>query len=71
MYKEKSGLFSLSMGRVLTSGDERMLGRGIKQLDRALGLFEFVWETGGVLTFNFKDICGCLGAKERNITYRG
>ncbi|KAJ0238048.1 Exosome complex exonuclease [Hirschfeldia incana] len=71
-HKEKSGVFSLSLGRVLTSGDEKMLGRGIKQLDRALGLFEFVWETAGMKeSINLQGHLWCLGAEERTITYRG
>ncbi|RID76668.1 hypothetical protein BRARA_B03631 [Brassica rapa] len=70
--EEKSGVFSLSMGRVLTSGDEKMLGRGIKQLDRALGLFQFVWETAGMKeSLNLQGHLWCLGAEERTITYRG
>ncbi|CAN6850269.1 unnamed protein product [Brassica oleracea] len=70
--EEKSGVFSLSMGRVLTSGDEKMLGRGIKQLDRALGLFQFVWETAGMKeNLNLQGHLWCLGAEERTITYRG
>ncbi|RYQ87627.1 hypothetical protein Ahy_B09g095149 isoform B [Arachis hypogaea] len=35
----------LCMGRILTSDSEKMIGRGVKQLDRALSLFKFVWET--------------------------
>ncbi|KFK27833.1 hypothetical protein AALP_AA8G435900 [Arabis alpina] len=71
-YKDKSEFFCLSMGRILTSTDEKMLERGIKQLDRALGLFEFVWETAGMNeTINLQGHLWCLGAEERSITYRG
>ncbi|KAL0890678.1 hypothetical protein Bca101_014661 [Brassica carinata] len=71
-YKEKSEFFCLSMGRILTSTDEKMLRRGIKQLDRALGLFEFVWETAGMKeTLNLQGHLWCLGAEEKSITYRG
>lgn len=71
-YREKSEFLCLSMGRILTSTDEKMLERGIKQLDRALGLFEFVWETAGMKeTLNLQGHLWCLGAEERSITYRG
>ncbi|AED93455.1 hypothetical protein ISN44_As05g024000 [Arabidopsis suecica] len=71
-YKEKSEFLCLSMGRILTSTDEKMLERGMKQLDRALGLFEFVWETAGMKeTLNLQGHLWCLGAEERSITYRG
>ncbi|VVB17203.1 unnamed protein product [Arabis nemorensis] len=71
-YKEKREFLCLSMGRILTSADEKMLERGIKQLDRALGLFEFVWETAGMKeTLNLQGHLWCLGAEERSITYRG
>ncbi|KAF8091010.1 hypothetical protein N665_0458s0013 [Sinapis alba] len=70
-YKEKSEFFCLSMGRILTSTDEKMLRRGIKQLDRALGLFEFVWETAGMKeTLHLQGHLWCLGAEEKTITYR-
>lgn len=70
--EEKSGFFCLSMGRILTSTDEKMVRRGVKQLDRALGLFEFVWETAGMKeTLNLQGHLWCLGAEEKTITYRG
>ncbi|ESQ32089.1 hypothetical protein EUTSA_v10005310mg [Eutrema salsugineum] len=71
-YKEKSEFLCLSMGRILTSTDEKTLARGMKQLDRALGLFEFVWETAGMKeTLNLQGHLWCLGAEERSIIYRG
>lgn len=71
-YKEKSEFLCLSMGRILTSTDEKMFERGIKQLDRALGLFGFVWETAGMKeTLNLQGHLWCLGAEERSVTYRG
>ena len=72
-YKEEKGeFFCLSMGRILTSADEKMVRRGVKQLDRALGLFEFVWETAGMKeTLNLQGHLWCLGAEEKTITYRG
>ncbi|RYQ87631.1 hypothetical protein Ahy_B09g095149 isoform D [Arachis hypogaea] len=35
----------LCLGRILTSDSEKMIGRGVKQLDKAPSLFKFVWET--------------------------
>ncbi|CAH8353403.1 unnamed protein product [Eruca vesicaria subsp. sativa] len=71
-YKEKNDFFCLSMGRILTSTDEKMVRRGIKQLDRALGMFEFVWETAGMKeTLNLQGHLWCLEAEEKTITYRG
>ncbi|CAN7024966.1 unnamed protein product [Brassica rapa subsp. trilocularis] len=70
--EEKRELFCLSMGRILTSADEKMVRRGVKQLDRALGLFEFVWETAGMKeTLDLHGHLWCLGAEEKTITYRG
>ncbi|KAJ7951654.1 Exosome complex exonuclease [Quillaja saponaria] len=37
--------FCLSMGRILTSSDDKMVLGGAKQLDRVLGIFKLVWET--------------------------
>ncbi|KAG9147091.1 hypothetical protein Leryth_005329 [Lithospermum erythrorhizon] len=36
------------MGKILTSTDEKMVQNGVKQLDKALKLFKFVWETAGM-----------------------
>ncbi|CAG7872131.1 unnamed protein product [Brassica rapa] len=70
--EEKRELFCLSMGRILTSADEKMVRRGVKQLDRALGMFEFVWETAGMKeALNLQGHLWCLGAEEKTITYRG
>ncbi|KAA8521538.1 hypothetical protein F0562_012211 [Nyssa sinensis] len=41
----KLGLY---MGKILKSDEENMVWSGVKQLERALGLFEFVWETAGM-----------------------
>ncbi|MED6136758.1 hypothetical protein PIB30_058824 [Stylosanthes scabra] len=45
IYKSESDKYYLYMRRILTSDSEKMVGRGVKQLDRALSLFKFVWET--------------------------
>ncbi|XP_021769035.1 uncharacterized protein LOC110733323 [Chenopodium quinoa] len=62
----------LCMGKLLTSSEERMVWSGIKQLDRALGLFKFVWETAGMnKTLELQGHLWCVGAEPRTITYRG
>ncbi|KAH9619616.1 hypothetical protein KSS87_002912 [Heliosperma pusillum] len=62
----------LYMGRLLTSVDENMIWNGIKQLDRALGLFKFVWDTARVgRQLEVQGHLWCVGAESRTITYRG
>ncbi|XP_061352722.1 uncharacterized protein LOC133297569 [Gastrolobium bilobum] len=64
--------FSLLMGRILTSDSEKMVGRGVKQLDRALGLFKLVWEMAEMK--GHLDLQGhmwCVGAHNRMLRYRG
>ncbi|RDX93488.1 hypothetical protein CR513_24238, partial [Mucuna pruriens] len=66
------GKFCLFMGRILTSDSEKMVGRGVKQLDRALGIFKFVWEMAGMK--GHLDLQGhmwCVGADNRMLRYRG
>lgn len=64
--------FSLCMGRILTSDDEKMVLCGVKQLDRALRLFKFVWETAGVKgDLDLQGHLWCVGAAERSLIYRG
>lgn len=72
IYRNGNDRFCLFMGRILTSNSERMIGRGVKQLDRALGLFKFVWETAGMK--GHLDLQGhmwCVGADNRMLRYRG
>ncbi|KAJ7963151.1 Exosome complex exonuclease [Quillaja saponaria] len=64
--------FCLSMGSILTSDDEKIVWGGIKQLDKVLGLFKFVWETAemkGLL--EMQGHLWCLGAESRKLSYRG
>ncbi|CAK8570395.1 unnamed protein product [Lathyrus sativus] len=64
--------FCLFMGRILTSDSDRMVGRGVKQLDRALGLFKFVWETAGLEgILELQGHLWCVGANSRMLRYRG
>lgn len=63
--------FCLCIGRILTSDEEQMVFSGVKQLDRALGLFKFVWETAGMKgVLELQGHLWCVGAKDRTLTYR-
>ncbi|KAK6273125.1 hypothetical protein POUND7_010208 [Theobroma cacao] len=58
--------FTLCMGRILTSNEEKMFWSGVKQLDRALGLFKFVWETAGMKgILELQGHLWCVGSEER------
>lgn len=64
--------FTLCMGRILTSNEEKMIWSGVKQLDRALGLFKFVWETAGMKgSLELQGHLWYVGPEERSVTYRG
>ncbi|XWS27208.1 hypothetical protein CRYUN_Cryun26dG0095100 [Craigia yunnanensis] len=64
--------FTLCVGRILTSNEEKMVWSGVKQLDRALGLFKFVWETAGMKgNLELQGHLWCVGPEERSVTYRG
>ncbi|XP_022731561.1 uncharacterized protein LOC111286054 [Durio zibethinus] len=64
--------FTLCMGRILTSNEEKVVWSGLKQLDRALGLFKFVWETAGMKgILELQGHLWCVGPEERSVTYRG
>ncbi|XP_077209923.1 exosome complex exonuclease [Tasmannia lanceolata] len=72
VYGRGSGSFCLCVGKVLTSENERMVWSGIKQLDRALGLFKFVWEIAGMKgALELQGHVWCVGAKERLVRYKG
>lgn len=69
---EGQNQFCLFMGKILTSDEENMVWRGVKQLDRALGLFKFVWETAGVKgDLKLQGHLWCIGAENRTVTYKG
>ncbi|KAK9946043.1 hypothetical protein M0R45_011526 [Rubus argutus] len=64
--------FCLCMGKIVTSDEETMIWSGVKQLDRALGLFKFVWETAGMEgVLQLQGHIWCVGAVSRTLTYRG
>lgn len=68
----KSGSFCLCIGKVLTSDDEKMVWRGVKQLDSALRLFKFVWQTAGMKgLLKLEGHIWCVGAEERMLTHGG
>ncbi|KAE9584598.1 hypothetical protein Lalb_Chr25g0279781 [Lupinus albus] len=64
--------FRLFMGKILTSNNEMMVGRGVKQLDRALGLFKHVWEAAEMKgDLDLQGHMWCVGAEDRVLKYRG
>ncbi|XP_052210204.1 uncharacterized protein LOC127813322 [Diospyros lotus] len=64
--------FCLCMGKILITNEEKMVRSGMKQLDRALGLFKFVWETAGVkASLELQGHLWCVGAEEKSLSYRG
>ncbi|KAI8569050.1 hypothetical protein RHMOL_Rhmol02G0247900 [Rhododendron molle] len=66
------GRFCLCLGKFFTSGEEKTVQKGVKQLDRALGLFKYVWETAGMKgDLELQGHLWCVGAKETTVTHRG
>ncbi|XWS70851.1 hypothetical protein CRYUN_Cryun03dG0084600 [Craigia yunnanensis] len=66
IYGSSENRFTLCMGRILTSNEDKMIWNGVKQLDRALGLFKFVWETAGMKgTLELQGHLCCVGPEER------
>ncbi|KAI3468041.1 hypothetical protein Pfo_024704 [Paulownia fortunei] len=64
--------FCLYMGKILTVDEEKVVWNGVKQLDRALGLFKFVWETAGMKgDLELQGHLWCVGAQNRSLPYRG
>ncbi|KAL6534067.1 hypothetical protein OROHE_013900 [Orobanche hederae] len=66
------GKVRLYMGKVLTADDDNVVRSGVKQLDKALGLFKFVWESAGMKgELEVQGHLWCVGAKNRLVPYRG
>ncbi|CAN6451575.1 unnamed protein product [Victoria cruziana] len=64
-------VFCLCFGKVLTSSDDYMIWRGIKQLDRALGLCTFVWGVAGMkASLRVQGHIWVVQGEERVIEYR-
>lgn len=62
----------LCMGRILASSEEKTIWNGVKQLDRALGLLRFVWETAGMKgVLELQGHLWCIGSEEKKLEYRG
>ncbi|KAM1089337.1 hypothetical protein ACFX19_017326 [Malus domestica] len=62
----------LCMERIVTSDVEDVVWSRMRQLDRALGLFKFVWETAGVKgALQLQAHIWCVGAEARVVTYTG
>ncbi|CAN1828264.1 hypothetical protein LINPERHAP1_LOCUS32179 [Linum perenne] len=69
---DKKGYYCLRMGRILSSDEEQMVMRGVKHLDKVLGLFKFVWETAGMDgVLELQGHLFCVDAEDRRISYRG
>ncbi|XP_073128131.1 uncharacterized protein [Henckelia pumila] len=67
-----SGNLCLYMGKILTSDDEKVVWNGVKQLDKALGLFKFVWETAKMKgDLEVQGHLWCVGSENRSLSYRG
>ena len=68
--KEKYLVF---MGRILSCDEERVVWNGVRQLDRAMGLFKFVWETAGMKgDLVLQGHLFCVGAEDsRQLSYKG
>lgn len=62
----------LYMGKILTVDEEKVVWNGVKQLDRALGLFKLVWEAAGIKgDLVLQGHLWCVGARNRSLSYRG
>ncbi|CAI9096697.1 OLC1v1032895C1 [Oldenlandia corymbosa var. corymbosa] len=69
---EGKNVFYLCMGKFLTSDEETVILGAMKQLDRALGLFKFVWETAEMKgELKVQGHLWCIGAEIRFLTYKG
>ncbi|XP_042502931.1 uncharacterized protein LOC122080114 [Macadamia integrifolia] len=66
------GSSCLCIGKILTSNEEKVVWSAVKQLDRALGLFRFVWETAGMKeVLELQGHLWYVGTEKRTLTYRG
>ncbi|KAL5563703.1 hypothetical protein UlMin_033450 [Ulmus minor] len=64
--------YCLCLGRIVSSDEEKMVWRGVRHLDRAIGLFKFVWETAGMKgELELQGHVWCVGADSRMLTYKG
>lgn len=64
--------FCLCIGKVLSSDADKAVWIGVKQLDRALSLFKFIWESAGMKgTLELQGHLWCVGTNYKTLTYRG
>lgn len=64
--------FCLCVGKFIASDEENLVLGAVKQLDRALGLFKFIWETAKLQgDLKLQGHLWCIGAQNRSVTYRG
>ncbi|XP_057793260.1 uncharacterized protein LOC131009873 [Salvia miltiorrhiza] len=57
----------LYAGKILTADEEEVVRSGVKQLDTAMGLFKFVWESAGVKgDLEVQGHLWCVGAQNRS-----
>ncbi|KAG7031784.1 hypothetical protein SDJN02_05825, partial [Cucurbita argyrosperma subsp. argyrosperma] len=70
---EKEEKYLVFMGRILSCYEERIVWNGVRQLDRAMGLFKFVWETAGKKgDLVLQGHLFCVGAEDsRHLSYKG
>ncbi|OVA02766.1 hypothetical protein BVC80_9093g115 [Macleaya cordata] len=69
---DNKGGLCLCIGKILTSDEEKMVWVGVKQLDKALGLFKFVWETAERKeVLELQGHLWCVGVDDRILNYRG
>ncbi|CAM8949519.1 unnamed protein product [Rhodiola kirilowii] len=62
----------LCMGKILASDNERMISSGVKQLDKALRLYKFVWEmANSESVLELQGHIWIVGATSRMLRYRG
>ncbi|CAA7409902.1 unnamed protein product [Spirodela intermedia] len=73
LFGDGAGRRRVSAGKVLTAGDERMVGSALKQLDRVLGVLKLVWETAGEkrAALDLRGHIWWVGAEPRSLMYRG
>ncbi|KAG2709802.1 hypothetical protein I3843_05G234300 [Carya illinoinensis] len=71
IYSIDEDRFCLCMGSILITEEEKIVRSGVRQLDRALRLFKFVWETAGMkAVLEPQGHLWCVGAEGRVLTYR-
>lgn len=72
IYSIGENRFCLCMGKILTTEEDKIIRSAVRQLDRALRLFKFVWETAGMTgVLELQGHLWCVGAASRTLKYRG